>query len=619
MRKEKITTHKIIFSNSNNMKEIQNKTINLVVTSPPYPMIEMWDELFSANPEIDLALKNYQSYRAYNLMHEELNKTWKEVDRVLIDSGIVCINIGDATRSVNDSFQLYPNHSRITYYFEKMGYHTLPSIIWKKESNKPNKFMGSGMLPPNAYITLEHEYILIFRKGELRNFETQQEKANRHNSAYFWEERNKWFSDVWNDVKGTLQLTTNNQETRDRSAAYPFEIPYRLINMFSVEGDTILDTYTGTGTTTIAAMCSGRNFIGYELDPKIFNRNIFENENIKDYSNNMTEKRIYSHIEFIKDKQTKYSSNIYRFNVTTNQETEISLPIIKITKKVSEKNEIIEYETIIGRYQYYYQHKNNIANSDIYKNIIDENKFRSTNIIWNELHLNSPSNIGYVSMLVESQTFNKKEEWENYYYQSGETRKTLLQKNPDATESELKNINYYHGRTKNEIEEMGKVLFNELIKKDNNKNNLSLNECIECVRYRTICETWNGIIIREHNTVENIKSAIPEILIIKTPAEIDFKYAVDYEIFNLSDKSKGYGIQIKPSSYNISTNNSCDYLRTAKDINKKKNEQYKQDFHRDVLYIFSNVNGDIINKEIIPQIKNSLSMKQEKPKTIFDY
>ncbi|MGD9382562.1 MAG: hypothetical protein PVH55_00780 [Desulfobacterales bacterium] len=84
-----------------------------------------------------------------------------------------------------------------------LDFSTLPCIIWRKQTNAPNKFMGSGMLPAGAYVTLEHEYILILGKGPKRVFEKQEDKRKRHDSAIFWEERNSWYSDVWFDAKGT--------------------------------------------------------------------------------------------------------------------------------------------------------------------------------------------------------------------------------------------------------------------------------------------------------------------------------------------------------------------------------------------------------------------------------
>ena len=85
------------------------------------------------------------------------------------------------------------------------------------------------MLPAGAYVTLEHEYVLIFRKGAKREFKTEAEKKKRRESALFWEERNIWYSDVWTDIKGTEQALPN-AVSRQRSAAFPFNLAYRLIN-----------------------------------------------------------------------------------------------------------------------------------------------------------------------------------------------------------------------------------------------------------------------------------------------------------------------------------------------------------------------------------------------------
>ena len=258
------TSHHIVVDDSRELSHVATDEVELVVTSPPYPMIEMWDGLFDElNPEIGAALDAGDGRTAFDLMHAELEAVWSELRRVLVDGGILCINVGDATRTVADSFRVYPNHARVTESLEALGFEPLPDILWRKPTNSAAKFMGSGMLPPNAYATLEHEYILIFRNGTTaRTFPPGSER--RYESAYFWEERNEWFSDVWTDIRGTLQ-SLDNGELRDRSAAYPFEVPYRLINMYSVYGDTVLDPFWGTGTTSLAAMIAGRNSIGYEL------------------------------------------------------------------------------------------------------------------------------------------------------------------------------------------------------------------------------------------------------------------------------------------------------------------------------------------------------------------
>lgn len=320
-----MTKHRVNIGNSQNLKKIEDESVNLIVTSPPYPMIEMWDKIFSSlNPAIEEALNDQNGFEAYDLMNKELNKVWAEVDRVLVPGGIACINIGDATRKIGDSFQLYSNHSRIICCFEKMGYQVLPDILWRKQSNKPNKFMGSGMLPPNAYVTLEHEYILIFRKGSNREFKKQEEKEHRRGSAYFWEERNKWFSDVWEDVKGTSQKM-QNKELRNRNGAYPFELAYRLINMYSVKGDTVLDPFLGTGTTIIAAIASGRNSVGYEIDPNFKEFIVDSILSSRDDSNDYIFERINNHINFVNKRivdkgPLKHASEVYDFAVMTSQE-----------------------------------------------------------------------------------------------------------------------------------------------------------------------------------------------------------------------------------------------------------------------------------------------------------
>jgi len=322
------TTHQIISTNSNDMAIVPPESVDLVVTSPPYPMIEMWDEMFSLqNHKIGAALNKHDSSVAFELMHRELDAVWREVWRVTKNGAFVCVNIGDATRTLNGNFALYSNHSRIVSQMLELGFTVLPTILWRKQTNAPTKFMGSGMLPAGAYITLEHEFILIFRKGGKREFKTDAEKARRRESAYFWEERNVWFSDIWTDLKGASQRLFDSK-TRKRNAAFPFEIPYRLINMFSVKGDTVLDPFLGVGTTAYAAMAACRNSVGYELEPQ-FRDLIYSGANeIAPDANNRISKRVASHLNFIKERfKTKggfrHINKNYNFPVVTRQEKEL--------------------------------------------------------------------------------------------------------------------------------------------------------------------------------------------------------------------------------------------------------------------------------------------------------
>lgn len=340
------TTHKIHFSLAQQMQELSDNSVDLVVTSPPYPMIEMWDEIMNGqDANIQELIVQNKGLEAFELMHLELDKVWDEVNRVVKRGGFVCINIGDATRTLGENFNLFANHARIISHFVKMDFTNLPEIIWRKPTNSPNKFMGSGMLPAGAYVTLEHEFILIFRKGGKRIFKSDAEKLKRHQSAFFWEERNIWFSDLWT-LTGTNQKL-NNKNSRERSAAYPFELAYRLINMYSVKGDVVLDPFLGTGTTSLAALATGRNSVGYEVD-KNLSETIFEmisSEKIN-LLNNLIKERLNNHLDFVQkrlatkeDFDFKHFNENYKFPVMTSQEVQLMINFISCIQNID--NQIV--------------------------------------------------------------------------------------------------------------------------------------------------------------------------------------------------------------------------------------------------------------------------------------
>ena len=247
---------------------------------------------------------------------------------------------------------------------------------------------------------------------------------------------------------------------------------------------------------------------------------------------------------------------------------------------------------------------------DIFKNTIIQWKFSSTNAIWNNLGLNLPWSVGYTSFLIEQKRFDNKEEWEEYYYKSGGVRNEQLKElapeirnilenysyprgNIYSLEKNIKNINFFNGRTKEQLKTKAIILMDNL----KNKINFSIDEVFECVRFRVICETWNGIIIREHNTVKVLKQIFPDLNFEKKNCDFDYSYAVDYEIYQDSDLI--CGIQIKPKSYN----GNASYLKKAKKSNENKNLVYSNEFGRDVYYIISSHKGEIINKEIIENIR----------------
>ncbi len=326
--------NRVFFKSATSMDEIESGSMDLVVTSPPYPMIEMWDNSFSSvSVETGRALQQNDGNAAFESMHRVLDSVWSECFRVLKPGSFACINVGDATRTMGEGFRLYPNHSRITMKMIGLGFECLPIIHWFKPTNSPTKYMGSGMLPAGAYVTLEHEYILIFRKGGKRVFNDAGQKLRRR-SAFFWEERNLWFSDVWN-LKGVSQPLAARKGTggegRNRSGAFAFELPHRLINMYSLQGDKVIDPFMGTGTTLAAAVVNGRECCGYETEAEL---SVIIKESAATAAAEADEynaNRLQAHTGFIKKYQdqkgaVKYTNQFYGFPVVTRQETALKLP-----------------------------------------------------------------------------------------------------------------------------------------------------------------------------------------------------------------------------------------------------------------------------------------------------
>ena len=324
------TEHHLHICDARRMTPLPKASVDLVVTSPPYPMIAMWDDLFSGqDARIAKFLSQGRGLQAFEAMHRLLDPVWREVYRVLKPGGIVCINIGDATRTLGGEFALYPNHARILQHLVATGFAILPDILWRKPTNAPTKFMGSGMLPAGAYVTLEHEYILVARKGGKREFLRTEDKLRRRESAFFWEERNQFFSDVWMEVRGASQVIAAN-EARTRSAAFPFEVAYRLVSMYSVKGDLVLDPFWGAGTTSAAAMAAGRNSVGLEIEPGLAGALEALVPGLAKRVNAYIEKRLARHVAFVSerlaaDKPVRYRNKPYGFPVVTRQEMDLLL------------------------------------------------------------------------------------------------------------------------------------------------------------------------------------------------------------------------------------------------------------------------------------------------------
>jgi DNA modification methylase len=344
------TTHALVVGDSADLSFIADGSVALVVTSPPYPMIAMWDAHFRArDPAIGRALDADDGEAAFELMHRDLDRVWAEAFRVLCDGGIACINVGDAVRTLAGRFRLHPSHARILDACRRLGFEALPAVLWRKTTNAPNKFMGSGMLPAGAYVTLEHEYILVLRKNGRRLFATPEAKARRRGSAFFWEERNAWFSDVW-DPRGARQELAA-PDARQRSAAFPFEIAWRLVLMHSVRGDTVLDPFLGTGTTVLAAMASGRNSIGVEIDPALAAVARSAAAGLRDAANAAIRARLDAHRRFVAEREREarplgHVNRPHGFPVMTAQEEDLLVEMVDRVEPGTEGRIAVSYRTV---------------------------------------------------------------------------------------------------------------------------------------------------------------------------------------------------------------------------------------------------------------------------------
>ncbi|MBI1754782.1 thermonuclease family protein [Candidatus Azambacteria bacterium] len=243
------TNHKIIIGDSRDMAELQNKSVHLVITSPPY-----WQ------------LKDYGSLNqiGFNDSYEEyinnLNLVWKECERVLHDGCRLCINIGDQfARSVYyGRYKVIPIRTEIIKFCETIGFDYMGAVIWQKATTMNTTggatIMGSFPYPRNGIIKLDYEFILIFKKtGEAPTAS----KEVKEKSKMSKEEWNQYFTGHWN---------FNGAKQDKHLAMFPEELPKRLIKMFSFAGDTVLDPFLGSGTTTLVAKNLERNSVGFEIN-----------------------------------------------------------------------------------------------------------------------------------------------------------------------------------------------------------------------------------------------------------------------------------------------------------------------------------------------------------------
>ncbi|MDI6785530.1 MAG: DNA methyltransferase [bacterium] len=245
------TNHKIIIGDSRNMAELQDKSVHLIITSPPYWQLKD----YGTSDQIGFN----DSYEDYI---NNLDLAWKECFRVLNDGCRLCINIGDQfARSVYyGRYKVIPIRTEIIKFCETQGFDYMGAIIWQKATTMNTTggatIMGSFPYPRNGIIKLDYEFILIFKKSGEVPFISREIKEKSKMSKEEW---NQYFTGHWN---------FNGAKQDKHLAMFPEELPKRLIKMFSFIGDTILDPFLGSGTTTLAAKNLDRNSVGYEVNKK---------------------------------------------------------------------------------------------------------------------------------------------------------------------------------------------------------------------------------------------------------------------------------------------------------------------------------------------------------------
>jgi len=250
------TTHRIRLGDARDLSWIPDASVHLVVTSPPYWTLK---EYAAGN---DDQMGHFQDYERFLT---DLDRVWGECQRVLVGGGRICCVVGDVCipRKKGGRHYLVPLHSDIQVRARKLGLDCLQPIFWHKIANGLMESEGNGggfygkPYQPGAIIKNDIEYILFLRKGgEYRSTPSIQMAL----SMLTREEMTTWQRSIWSDLPGA--------STRDgHPAPYPVELADRLIKLFSFAGDTVLDPFAGTGSTTQAAIMAGRNSIANEIEP----------------------------------------------------------------------------------------------------------------------------------------------------------------------------------------------------------------------------------------------------------------------------------------------------------------------------------------------------------------
>lgn len=251
------TSHELIHGDARSASALEEASVHLAVTSPPYWTLKRYNE----HEEQMGHIADYDEFIA------GLDEVWSNCYRALVPGGRLIVNVGDvclSRKKNNGRHTVVPLHATIQEHCKAIGFDNLAPIIWHKIANANYEVSGGGGFlgkpyEPNAVIKNDIEFVLMQRKPGGYRSPSAQERLLSIISA---ENYQLWFRQIWSDLPGT--------SSPKHPAPYPVEFAERLIRMFSFVGDTVLDPFMGTGTTNLACARWGRNSIGIELDPKYF-------------------------------------------------------------------------------------------------------------------------------------------------------------------------------------------------------------------------------------------------------------------------------------------------------------------------------------------------------------
>jgi DNA modification methylase len=252
-----MTTHDIRLGDAREFSWIPDSSVHLVVTSPPYWTLKQYTQ---GNKSQMGDIASYEGFL------DELDKVWRECARVLVPGGRICCVVGDICipRKREGRHFVMPLHADIQVRSRKLGLDCLTPIIWQKIANGATEAEGNGAgfygkpYQPGSIVKNDAEFILLLRKGGKYRSVTPVQKAL---SMLTKDEMQSWLRSSWEDVPGAS--TTKMKHP----APYPVELAERLIRLFSFAGDTVLDPFLGTASTSIAALRTGRNSVGVEIEP----------------------------------------------------------------------------------------------------------------------------------------------------------------------------------------------------------------------------------------------------------------------------------------------------------------------------------------------------------------